>query len=80
VYRAWREMTTHVGVPNPDASTPAEFAEAARRSGMAHEDVATLTALFRDVRYGGEAATEDRERQALAALRAIEARYAARPE
>lgn len=78
VYRAWREMTTHVDVPNPDASTPAEFAAAASDAGMAADHVETLTDLFRDVRYGGAAATPDRERRAVDALRAIENRYASR--
>ncbi|MFB6073276.1 MAG: DUF4129 domain-containing protein [Halobacterium sp.] len=76
VYRAWREMTTHIDVPNPDTSTPAEFASAAREAGMDDEHVETLTALFRDVRYGGRDATEDREQRAVDALRAIEDRYA----
>jgi hypothetical protein len=76
VYRAWREMTDHVDVSNPASSTPGEFAAAARDAGMAATHVDTLTALFRDVRYGGEEATEDRERQAVDALRAIEDEYA----
>jgi hypothetical protein len=76
VYRAWQEMTTHIDVRNPDASTPAEFAAAASDAGMDNRHVDTLTALFRDVRYGGEAPTEDREQRAVEALRAIEDRYA----
>lgn len=76
VYRAWREMTMHVDVPNPASSTPAEFEAAARAAGMTGEDIEALTAVFRDVRYGGEAPTEDRERRAVDALRTIEDRYA----
>ncbi|WP_132057066.1 DUF4129 domain-containing protein [Halorussus amylolyticus] len=76
VYRAWHEMTRHLDVSNPESSTPAEFAAAAVDAGMAREDVAELTALFEEVRYGGESATDDRERRALDALRNIEAEYA----
>jgi hypothetical protein len=76
VYRAWRDMTEHVNVPDPETSTPREFASAARDAGMDESHVTTLTDLFRDVRYGGADATEDREERALDALRAIEERYA----
>ena len=76
VYRAWREMTTHLGVERPQSSTPGEFARAATRAGMAHEDVTELTDLFRAVRYGGSAVTDDRETRAVAALRRIEREYA----
>ncbi|WP_435180052.1 DUF4129 domain-containing protein [Halorussus sp. AFM4] len=79
VFRAWREMTDHLDVRNPAASTPAEFAAAAVDAGMAREDVDRLTALFEEVRYGGEAPTEERERQALDALRRIEREYAGGP-
>lgn len=76
VYRAWDEMTTHLDVDNPDASTPAEFAAAAAEAGMAREDVDELTRLFEEVRYGGVAATPDREARAVSALRRIESTYA----
>nr|WP_303647825.1 DUF4129 domain-containing protein [Haloarchaeobius amylolyticus] len=76
VYRAWREMTTHLDVPDPQSSTPAEFAEAAVAAGMTREQVDELTALFEEVRYGGEAPTSDRETRAIDALRAIEAAHA----
>lgn len=76
VYRAWKEMTGPLEVPNPDASTPAEFAGAAVEAGMARDDVAELTALFESVRYGTAAPTNDREARAVAALRRIEAAYA----
>ena len=75
VYRAWREMTTHLDVENPESSTPAEFAAAAEAVGMDDAHVAELTDLFREVRYGGADATEDRERRAVDALRDIEATY-----
>lgn len=76
VYRAWREMTTHLDVDRPRSSTPAEFAAAAVEAGIDREDVRELTALFEEVRYGGEAVTDDRERRAVAALRNVEETYA----
>jgi hypothetical protein len=76
VFRAWREMTDHLDVANPQSSTPAEFAAVAVEAGMAREDVDRLTALFEEVRYGGESPTEEREEQALDALRRIEREYA----
>ena len=76
VYRAWREMTTHLDVERPESSTPDEFARAATRAGMAHEDVAELTDLFSTVRYGGHDVTAERETRAVAALRRIEHEYA----
>ncbi|GGL32801.1 hypothetical protein GCM10009037_15600 [Halarchaeum grantii] len=75
VYRAWREMTALLDVPNPESSTPEEFAAAARDAGMAAEHVDTLTELFNDVRYGGAAVDDERARRARDALRAIEAAY-----
>ncbi|MFC7044839.1 DUF4129 domain-containing protein [Halobacteriaceae archaeon GCM10025711] len=75
VYRAWREMTRHLDVPNPAASTPGEFAAAATDAGMASADVSELTDLFEAVRYGGVEPTADREERAVAALRRIEAAY-----
>ncbi|MEZ3142451.1 DUF4129 domain-containing protein [Halobaculum sp. MBLA0143] len=76
VYRAWREMTTHLDVDRPRSSTPAEFAAAAVEAGIDREDATELTALFEEVRYGGEEVTDDRERRAVAALRNVEAVYA----
>jgi hypothetical protein len=75
VYRAWREMTDHLDVDNPAASTPGEFAAAARDAGMDDGHVDELTDLFRAVRYGGADVTDDRERRAVDALRAIESSY-----
>ncbi|WP_435064613.1 DUF4129 domain-containing protein [Halobaculum sp. EA56] len=76
VYRAWREMTGALAVENPRSTTPAEFAEAAVDAGMARADVEALTGAFEAVRYGGEPATPEREREAVAALRRIEETYA----
>jgi hypothetical protein len=72
VYRAWREMTDRLAVPRTDATTPAEFADAAVAAGFEREDVAELTRLFEEVRYGDAPATADREERAVAALRRIE--------
>lgn len=76
IYRAWREMTGHLDVANPDASTPSEFATAAIDAGFSREDVETLTALFEGVRYGGAAVTGEGEEQAVSALRNIEEEFA----
>lgn len=76
VFRAWKEMTDYLDVPNPNASTPVEFADAAVRAGMAREDVEELTTLFEAVRYGAAPPTEEREARAVAALRRIEDTYA----
>lgn len=76
VYQAWKEMTDLLAVPNPEASTPSEFAAAAVEAGMAREDVDELTAQFEAVRYGTASPTEDREQRAVAAMRRIEAEYA----
>lgn len=75
VYRAWAEMTELLDVPNPDSSTPADFAVAAVEAGMRREDVEELTALFRAVRYGSSEATPGRERRAVEAFRRIESAY-----
>lgn len=76
VYRAWREMTTHLDVEQPRSSTPAEFAAAAVDAGMNREDVTDLTEVFETVRYGDGDVTAERERRAIDALRGIEATYA----
>jgi len=76
VYEAWKEMTDLLDVPNPEASTPAEFATVAVKAGMAADDVAELTELFEAVRYGTAVPTEARETRAIAALRRIEDAYA----
>jgi len=75
VYRAWREMTDQLNVPSPETSTPAEFRDAAVAAGMDPDDVARLTDLFEEVRYGEAEATDARERAAVDVLRRIEAAY-----
>lgn len=76
VYRAWAEMTAELPVESPASSTPSEFATAAVEAGMERQDVADLTALFREVRYGDADPTPTREQRARAALRRIEATHA----
>jgi hypothetical protein len=78
VYRAWQEMAAALDVPNPESSTPQEFADAAVAAGMAEGDVAELTGLFEEVRYGG-ADPETRADRAEAALRRIESTYGGEP-
>ena len=75
VYRAWRDMTDVLDVDRPASSTPAEFATAAVDAGVDEEPVTALTEVFERVRYGGEDATDDRERRAVEALRQIEERH-----
>ncbi|WP_254829481.1 DUF4129 domain-containing protein [Haloglomus salinum] len=75
VYRSWHEMTAHLDIERPDASTPAEFADAAVAAGMDRDDVAELTRLFEAVRYGDAPATAERAERATAALRRIERTY-----
>jgi hypothetical protein len=75
VYRAWREMTDQLELDDPETATPREFQHHAVTAGMASEDVRELTRLFERVRYGGESATEDRERRAVSVLRRIESAY-----
>jgi len=74
VYRAWREMTVLLDVPNPSASTPGEFADSAVEFGLAEDDVNELTRLFNEVRYG-EKSPSEREDQAVAIFRRFEAEY-----
>lgn len=76
VYRTWREMTELLDVDDPGTSTPGEFAAAAVDAGLGREDVAELTRLFEDVRYGETNPSEEHERRAIAVFRRIEDRYA----
>lgn len=76
VYQAYREMTDQLEVDHDESTTPREFAEAAADRGMAAGDVAALTDLFEEVRYGGFDPTANRESEAKQTLRRIEQRYA----
>jgi len=75
VYRAWAEMAEPLPVEQPQTSTPAEFAAAAQQAGIRPDDVAELTELFEEVRYGTASPTADREERAVEALRRIERAY-----
>ena len=75
VYRAWKEMTGELDLSDPETATPREFQNHAVGAGMTPDDVRELTRLFERVRYGGESATEDRERRAVTVLRRIESTY-----
>lgn len=76
IYRAWYEMIQHLDVASPTTTTPGQFAAAAHDAGMAHDDVAELTAQFETVRYGDAALTDERTDRAANALRRIEDEYA----
>lgn len=68
VYRAWWEMARRTEIPHTASRSPGEFAAAAVDAGMNPAAVAELTRLFRGVRYGGTAVTDDAERRATAAI------------
>jgi hypothetical protein len=76
VYRAWAKMAEPLPVEQPQTSTPADFASAARDAGIEPDDVSELTTLFEEVRYGTATPTEEREERAVEALRRIERHYA----
>jgi len=79
VYRAWDQMTAALDVTDPETTTPGEFAGAATAAGLDEDDVAELTDLFREVRYGG-ADPELHEERALDTLRRVEEAYPADEE
>ena len=80
VYRAWVEMTDALDVSNREARTPGEFAETAIEAGMDADDVAELTRLFEDVRYGDAPVSEERAERARQALRRVESTYVGESE
>lgn len=71
VIAAWEAMASLVPVRNPDATTPAEYARRAIDAGLPAEPVRRLTALFREVRYGGRPESEERLTLARRALDAV---------
>ncbi|MFB6103560.1 MAG: DUF4129 domain-containing protein [Halobacteriaceae archaeon] len=75
VYRTYREMIAHLEVPNPDATSPQEFATAAIEAGLDPGDVETLTSLFERVRYGSDTVTDADRTTVAEILRRIEDRY-----
>ena len=70
---AWDALTDRVDLSNPEARTPGEFARAAIDRGLPAEPVRRLTAVVRDVTYGGLPRTEERVRAARSAHEAIDA-------
>lgn len=62
VYRAWEGLASEVGA-NP-TTTPAEVGAAAKSAGFDAEAVDELTALFRELRYGGTPPSAQSERRA----------------
>lgn len=73
VYDAWRDMRAAVEEDENPTLTPAEFRDRAIAAGIPPGPAAELTAVFREVRYGHEPATEARARAAQDALREVEA-------
>lgn len=65
VYRSWARLREFAD--GDESTTPGELAARARGAGAPAAAVAELTDLFQRVRYGGEPATDDTERQAVAA-------------
>lgn len=77
IYRAWRDLVGLLDVPDPQSSTPRQFATAAVEAGMDEEDVSVLTTTFEEVRYGDAALSTERRERATAALRRIEGTHGA---
>jgi|GEM_PF-2673719 len=63
VYRAWLSLARTVGATDR-VETPSEVAALAVEHGLDGEAVATLTDLFREIRYGSTTVTADHERRA----------------
>ncbi|WP_164471655.1 DUF4129 domain-containing protein [Halosimplex salinum] len=62
---AWEAFAEPLPVADPEARTPGEFARVAIERGDPAGPVRRLRDVFRDVRYGGLPATEDRTRSAI---------------
>lgn len=71
VREAWADMTELVPVRNPETATAAEYARRAVDDGLPAAPVERLTALFREVRYGGRPDSEERVTAARRALDAL---------
>lgn len=68
VVEAWTAMTDLIRVRNPRSTTAAEYARRAVDAGLPAGPVERLTALFREVRYGGRPESADRVAAARRAL------------
>lgn len=73
VYEAWRDMRAALDESGDPTLTPTEFRVRAVAAGLPPGPVGELTAVFREVRYGHEPATEARVEAAEASLREVEA-------
>lgn len=71
VLEAWVAMTELVTVRNRRTRTPVEYAQRAIDAGLPAGPVRRLTALFREVRYGGRADSGERVTAARRALDAL---------
>jgi hypothetical protein len=68
---AWEAFADPLPVRDPEARTPGELARTAVDRGDPADPVERLRDVFRDVRYGGAAATDDRTRTAVEAARDV---------
>lgn len=64
VHGAWVSMVERADVDRPRTRTPGECARAAVDAGLEDEAVATITQLFVEVKYAGQALTDDRQQRA----------------
>jgi hypothetical protein len=71
VQEAWALLAERVPVSDPETATPGEYARRAIDSGLPAGPVRRLTALFREVTYGGKTSTEDQAESARTALRRV---------
>lgn len=71
IQEAWALLADRVSVPDPETATPGEYARRAIDNGLPAESVRRLTTLFREVEYGGRAATGDRTESARSALKQL---------
>jgi hypothetical protein len=75
IYGAWRDMVGLLGVDDPQAETPRQFARAATEAGMDPDDVSVLTGAFEEVRYGDVTLSTERRERVTDAFRRIEATH-----
>lgn len=69
---AWLSLAERVDDAVDRGRTPREYAARAREAGLDADAVERITALFREVRYGGRPVTDDRERAASRAREALD--------
>jgi len=72
VERAWAELVTRAGVPQPRTRTPRDCARRAVETGYDPEVVDRLRRAFEDVRYGAGAPTDEQTRVARRTLSHLE--------